>query len=94
MTLPKGYKPGTPSRDDEDNNSPRKKSSAKKAIFFLILFLISLAFFINSVINYIEHGKEVDEQKKILDQVDKSFAEAFHDIYGRYPTLADLPPNN
>jgi hypothetical protein len=93
MTLPKGYKPNTPSRDDDDDRPtgrPRKKGSWSKAIFFFILFLISLYFFITSVMNYIESGKELDEQKKRVEQakIDVEKAEKeFKDRFGY------LPPN-
>ena len=96
MTLPKGYKPNTPSRDDDDDRPtgrPRKKGSWGKAIFFFVLFLISLYFLVTSVMNYIESGKELDEQKKILQQTKKDYEKAFYDVYGRYPSYpSEYPP--
>jgi len=95
MTLPKGYTPNTPSRDDGGGNDrptstgrPRKKGSRGKAIFFTILFLISLYFFATSVINYIESGKELDEQKKVVEKTRSEYAKTYMEIYGK------LPPNS
>jgi hypothetical protein len=96
MTLPKGYKPNTPSRDDDDDRPTgrqRKKGSWGKAIFFFVLFLISLYFFVTSVMNYIESGKELDEQKKVVAKAKIEYEEAFKDVYGRYPIYpSEYPP--
>ena len=96
MTLPKGYKPNTPSRDDDDDrptSRPRKNKSWGKAIFFTVLFLISLYFFINAVMNTIETGKELDEQKKVVAKAKIEYEEAFKDVYGGYPIYpSEYPP--
>lgn len=86
MTLPKGYKP--PNNNNNNFVPRRKKGSPKKAIFFFILFLISLAFFVNAIMNYIETGKELDEQKKIVAKSKANYEKTYKEIYGR------LPPNS
>jgi hypothetical protein len=96
MTLPKGYKPNTPSSDDDDDRPtgrPRKKGSWGKAIFFFILFLISLYITYHLYLNYVESGKELDEQKKVVEKSKLAYEEAFKDVYGRYPIYpSEYPP--
>ena len=99
MTLPKGYKPNTPSRDDDDDNRPtsssrpRKNKSWARIMLSLILFLISLSVTIYFIIQVIESGKELDEQKKVVAKTKIEYEEAFKDVYGRYPIYpSEYPP--
>jgi hypothetical protein len=99
MTLPKGYKKNTPSRDydnaeDRSTARPIKKKSGTRAVFFFILFLISLALLVNAIINTMEAGKAVDDQKKVVAQAKIAYEEAFRDIYGRDPIYPSEYPNN
>jgi hypothetical protein len=96
MTLPKGYKPNTPSRDDDDNrptssSRPRKNKNWARIMLSLILFLISLSATIYFIIQVIETGKAVDEQKKVVEKSKFAYEEAFKDVYGRYPSPSEYP---
>ena len=93
MTLPKGYK--LPSSNNNNNNyrptgRPRKKLGAKFYVFF-VLFLISLILLIGAIINVMESGKALDDQKKVVAKSKIEYDKAFKDVHGRYPYPSEYP---
>ena len=88
MTLPKGYKPNTPSRDDDDDrptSRPRKNKSWARIMLSLILFLIFLSATVYFIIQAIETGKAVDEQKKVVEKSRAAYEQEFKKQYGYLP---------
>ena len=94
MTLPKGYKPNTPSREDDDRPTSRPRRNNRgwgRAILSFIFFVIFLILTIHFAIQYMEESKELDEQKKIVEVTKKDFEKTFKDIYGRLPYPSEYP---
>ena len=101
MTLPKGYKPPSSNNNNNNNNNnsnsyrptlPRKDNKSwARIILSLISFLIFLSLTIYFLTQYIETGKAVDEQKKVVEKSKLAYEEAFKDVYGRLPYPSEYP---
>jgi hypothetical protein len=96
LTLPKGYKPNTPSRDNDDDDRPtsrpRKNKSWARIALTLIMFLISLSITIYFLLQVMETGKELDEQKKIVELSRSDYEQTYKEIYGKLPPNVPAPP--
>jgi hypothetical protein len=84
MTLPKGYKSDTKSRDDDNETTtrPRQNKGWGRAIISLIFFIIFLSLTIHFLIKYMEEAKEIDGIKKALEQSKLDYENGLIDAYG------------